>query len=74
VDWIAAVVEWKHFRNEVRTHWRGLTEAQLETIGGQRTHLGEQIRATYGLSQDQAERQICYFEARNDFLRATSSR
>jgi uncharacterized protein YjbJ (UPF0337 family) len=74
MDWIAAAREWKYFRNEVREQWRRLTEAQLHTIAGQRAALEEQIRASYELTPDQAERQISHFEARNEFLRATSSR
>ena len=74
MDWIAAAVEWKYFKNEVRAQWRSLTEAQLHAIAGRRAVLEVQIRASYDLTGDQAERQIREFEARNEFLRATSSR
>lgn len=74
MDWTAAAAEWKHFRSEVRTHWDKLTDSQLDAIAGMRTRLYEQIRASYGLTRDQAERQICDFEARNEYLRAVSSR
>jgi uncharacterized protein YjbJ (UPF0337 family) len=74
MDWIAAAREWKYFRSEVRGHWCKLTDAQLQAIAGRRAALEEQIRESYGLTADQAERQISYFEARNEFLRATSSR
>jgi hypothetical protein len=74
MDWIAAVTEWKAFRNEVRAHWRQLTDLQLEAIAGLRIRLAEQIRASYGVTSDEAERQIRSFEARNQYLRAVSSR
>jgi uncharacterized protein YjbJ (UPF0337 family) len=74
MDWIAAVTEWRAFRNEVRAHWGKLTDAQLDGIAGLRPHLAEQIRASYGIGLDEAERQICSFEARNQYLRAVSSR
>lgn len=74
MDWIAAAAEWGHFKREVQTQWKKLTALQLDTIAGRRAQLGEQIRASYGLTCDQAERQICCFEARNDYLRAVSSR
>ena len=74
MDWMAAAREWRYFRNEVRDQWRRLTDAQLHAIAGQRTALGEHLRASYDLTPDQAERQIRYFEGRNEFLRATSSR
>jgi hypothetical protein len=74
MDWIAAAREWKYFRNEVRGHWSRLTDIQLQEIAGQRLALEQHISASYGLTPDQAERQISYFEARNEFLRVTSSR
>ena len=74
MDWIAAAREWKYFRNEVRGRWRRLTDAQLQAIAGHRGTLEAHIRASYELTPEQAERQIRDFEARNEFLRATSSR
>jgi uncharacterized protein YjbJ (UPF0337 family) len=74
MDWIAAAAEWKTFRNEVRARWRRLTDAQLDSIAGVRLRLAEQIRTTYGATPDEAERQICNFEARDQSLRAVSSR
>jgi hypothetical protein len=38
-----------------------------------RLRLAEQIRATYGLTPDEAEREIGQFEARNRSLRAAIS-
>jgi hypothetical protein len=74
MDWIAAVIEWKSFRNEVGARWQHLTDSQLDAIAGLRIRLAEQIRASYDLSPAEAERQICNFEARNQYLRAVSSR
>jgi len=74
MDWKSGAEEWKAFRNEVRLQWALLTDAQLEAIAGQRAHLAEQIRISYGFAADEAERQILNFEARNHFLRAVSQR
>ena len=74
MDWIAAPVEWRHFKYEVLAQWQKLTPAQLEAIAGARSRLGEQIRATYGVSVEEAERQIRYFEARNEYFSAVSTR
>ena len=71
---IATVTEWKALRNEVRAHWQQLTDAQLDAIAGMRQRLAAQIRATYGVTPDEAERQICHFEAHHRSLRAVSSR
>jgi len=74
MDWNSAFFEWKPFRNEVRAQWAQLTCAQLDVVAGVRARLAEQIRASYGVTPDEAERQICSFEARNQYLRPVSSR
>jgi hypothetical protein len=74
MDWKSVAEEWRAFRSQVRSQWRLLTEAQLEAIAGQRAHLAEQIRISYGFDPDEAERQILNFEARNNFLRPVSQR
>jgi uncharacterized protein YjbJ (UPF0337 family) len=74
MDWKAIAEDWKPFRNEVRSQWALLTEAQLDSINGQRTLLAEQIRHSYGMTADEVEDQILNFEARNQFLRGVSSR
>lgn len=74
MDWSSVVVEWKPFRNEVRAQWGKLTNAQLDAIAGVRTRLADQIRVSYAVTPDEAERQIRSFEARNEFLRPVSSR
>jgi hypothetical protein len=74
MDWLSVADEWKHFRNEVRTRWALLSSTQLEAIAGRRPDLAEQIRASYGITAEEVERQILSFEARSQFLRAVSSR
>jgi hypothetical protein len=74
MDWIAGAAEWRHFKHEVRAQWKNLTAAQLDAIAGVRARLGEQIRSSYGVTAEEAERQICYFEARNEYFRAVSTR
>jgi predicted amidohydrolase len=74
MDWTAALAEWKDFKNEVRAQWRKLSDAQIDVIAGTRIRLAEQILVSYGVTPDEAERQICNFEAHNQYLRAVSSR
>lgn len=74
MDWKSVADEWKPFRNELRSQWALLTEAQIDQINGQRAVLAEQIRSSYSMTADEAERQILNFEARSQFFRAVSSR
>jgi hypothetical protein len=74
MDWITAAAEWGHFKHEVRAEWKNLSAAQLDAISGARARLSEQIRSSYGVTAEEAERQICYFEARNEYFPPVSSR
>jgi hypothetical protein len=74
MDWIAATAEWGHFKHQVRARWTKLTAAELDAIGGERVRLEEQISSSYGVTAEEAERQICHFEARNEYFSAVSSR
>jgi hypothetical protein len=74
MDWSAVLADWKPFSNEVRAQWAKLSNAQIDSIAGVRIRLAEQIRVSYGVTPDEAERQIRSFEARNQYLRGVSSR
>lgn len=74
MDWVAAAAEWENFQREVGAHWKELSSSQLDTIAGMRALLAEEVRVSYGLTLEQAEQQICRFEARSGYLRAISSR
>ena len=74
MDWNVAADDWAHFRSEVHSRWRRLSESQLDTIAGRRVSLAEQVRESYGLTEDQVESAICFFEACNESLRGVSSR
>ena len=74
MDWIAASAEWRRFKHAVRAEWKNLTNAQLDVVSGVRARLGEQICFSYGVTAEEAERQICYFEARSDYFVPASLR
>jgi hypothetical protein len=69
---IASEREWKAFRDEVRARWQRLTDSQLDAIAGMRLRLAEHICATYGITPDEAEREICHFEAGTRYRRERS--
>ncbi|MGH8264923.1 MAG: CsbD family protein [Steroidobacterales bacterium] len=49
---------WKQFKGKVREKWGKLTDDQLDVINGRREVLAGKIQELYGLSRDEAERQI----------------
>jgi len=79
MDWNFAEVSWQQFKREVHANWGRLTSGQLDMIAGGmiaggRARLASKITEAYGVTGDEAERQIKSFEARNEHPRPVSSR
>jgi len=74
MDWNLVEASWQRFRGEVHANWRRLTDAHLDLIAGRRARLASEIEETYGVTGDEAERQIKSFEARNQYPRPVSLR
>jgi uncharacterized protein YjbJ (UPF0337 family) len=74
LDWNLVEATWQRFRGEVLANWGRLTTAQLDFIAGSRTRLANRITEAYGVTGDEAERQIKSFEARNQHPRPVSFR
>ena len=74
MDWNFVEASWQQFRGEVHANWGRLTPAHLDLIAGRRVQLARKIREAYGVTGDEAERQIKSFEARNQHPRPVSLR
>ena len=74
MDWNSAQVNWQQFRCEVHANWGRLTSGHLDVIAGRRARLANKIEQAYGVTGDEAERQIKRFEARNQHPRPVSFR
>jgi uncharacterized protein YjbJ (UPF0337 family) len=74
MDWNSAQVNWQQFRCEVHANWGRLTSGHLDVIAGRRACLADKIEQAYGVTGDEAERQIKRFEARNQHPRPVSLR
>lgn len=53
---------WKQLKGRVREQWGRLTDDQLDVIAGRRERLSGTLQEIYGLSLEEAERQIKAFE------------
>jgi len=62
MNWDIIAGDWKQFHGKVKEKWGKLTSDQLAMIAGKRDQLSGTIQATYGITKDQAERQIKAFE------------
>ncbi|ART79160.1 CsbD family protein [Oceanisphaera avium] len=65
MNWDIAEGNWKQFKGKVKTQWGKLTDDQLDQISGKRQELSGRIQEAYGVSKDEAEKQIKEFEDRN---------
>lgn len=62
MNWDRIEGNWKKFSGKVREQWGKLTDDDLDVIEGRRETLSGRIQEIYGISQDEAERQIQRFE------------
>lgn len=64
MNWDIVAGNWKQFEGKVRARWGKLTDDNLDVIAGQRTELAGKLQEAYGISLDEAEKQIKTFEDR----------
>lgn len=58
MNWDRIEGNWKQFRGSARQQWGKLTDDQLDVISGKRDLLAGKIQETYGVSKDEAEKQL----------------
>lgn len=58
MDWDRISGNWEHWKERVRERWGRLTDDHLDGIAGNRSQLAGRIQEVYGLSEDEAERQL----------------
>ena len=64
MNWDRIEGNWKQFKGNVKEQWGKLTDDQLDVIAGKRDQLAGKVQEAYGISKDEAERQIRTFEGR----------
>ena len=65
MDWNIVEGNWKQFKGQVKEQWGKLTDDHLDVIAGKRDQLAGKIQESYGITKDEAEKQIKDFEERN---------
>ncbi|HEX5804311.1 MAG TPA: CsbD family protein [Azospira sp.] len=65
MNWNIVEGNWKQFQGKVKTQWGKLTDDQLDVIAGRRIELAGKIQEAYGISRDEADKQINDFEEAN---------
>lgn len=62
MDWDRISANWAHWRDRVRDRWGRLTELEITEIAGRRDQLTARIQKVYGLTREEAERQLRNWE------------
>jgi len=73
MNWDIVEGNWKQFKGMVKARWGKLTDDHLDVIAGKRVELSGKIQEAYGVTKDEAEKQIKIFEDRNKDYRPKSS-
>lgn len=69
MNWDQVEGNWKQFKGKVKQQWGKLTDDHLDVIAGNRDELAGRVQEAYGISKDEAEKQIKKFEDRyNDWM------
>jgi uncharacterized protein YjbJ (UPF0337 family) len=62
MNWDQIKGNWKQLRGRAKTQWGRLTDDELDVIDGRRDVLAGKIQEAYGISKDEAERQLKTWE------------
>jgi uncharacterized protein YjbJ (UPF0337 family) len=62
MNWDRVEGNWKTFKGQVQQQWGKLTDDDLDVIAGKREELLGRIQNAYGMSRDDADRQIREWE------------
>lgn len=53
---------WKELRGKVKEQWGKLTDDRLDIVAGRRDQLAGEIQQAYGVTRDEADKQVKAFE------------
>ena len=62
MNWDGIQGNWKQFTGKIKEQWGELTDDQIDQIAGKRDQLSGKLQESYGITKDEAERQIRTFE------------
>ena len=61
MNWDRIEGNWKQFSGKIQQQWGKLTNDDLDVIDGRREELSGRIQKAYGVTKDEADRQITQF-------------
>jgi uncharacterized protein YjbJ (UPF0337 family) len=64
MNWDRIEGNWKQIKGSAKETWGKLTDDELDVIAGKRDQLAGKIQESYGISKDEAEKQLAEWEQR----------
>jgi uncharacterized protein YjbJ (UPF0337 family) len=64
MNWDRIEGNWKQLKGKVKEQWGKLTDDDIDMIAGKRDQLAGKLQESYGITKDEAERQIDSFGTR----------
>jgi uncharacterized protein YjbJ (UPF0337 family) len=61
MNWNQIAGDWLRFRGRIQENWGKLTDDDLEVVAGRREELIGRLQIRYGLSREEAEKQVARF-------------
>ena len=65
MNWDQVQGNWQPFKGSIQEKWGHLTDDNLDVIAGKRDQLAGKIQEAYGVSKEEAEKQIADWESKN---------
>ena len=62
MNWERIEGNWTHFKGNAKRHWVKLSVEQLDVIAGKRDRLSGNIQEAYGISKEEAEKQLATWQ------------
>jgi uncharacterized protein YjbJ (UPF0337 family) len=63
MNWDRVEGNWKQLKGNIKEQWGELTDDDIDVINGRREQLAGRLQETYGISKDEAERQVKDWES-----------
>jgi uncharacterized protein YjbJ (UPF0337 family) len=69
MNWDIVEGKWTQFKGDIKKQWGKLTDDELDVIAGNREKLVGKIQESYGVSRDNADKQVNDWCSRKEYDR-----
>ena len=62
MNWDRIEGNWKQFKGQIKEQWGRFTDDELDVVAGKRDQFLGKLQDKYGITKDEAQRQLLEFE------------